>query len=688
MTYLPPTKNSPIRKKAAPDTQASDGSDEQASSNALNGNVKKSSAGANSFHLEITIQETQPADRPTDASDRAVHLLTPSRSPSAIPMFAPNEIVGRSTSAPPPHSEVMDGAQWHRSVTPRRSRQEALDLGYSEKSPLARQNNAQYLPGFQRRFFRKQAEDHGYKLATERHNPSDSLTRDEWAAIQKQESELHDKWEQLKKRKISPNEFFKTIAGNTNDQTESEKIALALDLARIISSVHSAPIRLAEDGILDGLTATVSSLKSKRGGLTTTEKAELNNAEMRCAVRQSILASDGIDEGILFLSTFLAPATGANLEADQTNLDGHTNTPPDLCEDPDRLSWTPTKSWAETNHIIQCFQKACQKNNLLAEQQVAAVENQIISLGRSVLPRLAMPVELRDGAKADNLRAQAAKDFVEKEGWDVSPGWHFLRVSAAILGTACGLFFPLLNSRWRDFVLTQFFHSHRMKKVEAYANAEQTRSLKLINKELAKDWVLKQAEDRTESPSDSEDDDRSDDVSQIRDAFGTSPPARTPEESPETTLEETLDGTLDGTREGTIVELSHTASESSQIPSLDVMPKPTPSVVSQPTTALALNRSDDRRFESLVEAIQLELEQAAKGDIFGHNKGMQNESHAAPSTNVLDRDYLLDPIFLRQMAEGIIEGIDEALQEIEKGSTQVPTLDEIVVSGRVAKIRK
>lgn len=677
MPQVPKAGNSTAPEPSVAGSPSANASERQTPPTALKGQISTTNAAPHDFHLTFDQQGlpvTQDADAYDasdnfDESDQSLNLNLPSNIPAKSHPFHFDQTRRYSQNAFPaiPNStfsyreDVHAAAKLDRSATPHMKRHKAVALGYAEKSPYARMNNATLGPDLQRRFFHERAEKHGYKLAADEDKLPNAENDEKCTPGEIKDEALHRQWGSLQTGRTSPQEFY----GARANQTREQRIAFALNLARIIAREASDPVRDVESHTLSSQNSKVSSLAMALSRLTTpvpimsptlqdiqegtpdtfynpvtpnvddsssgsdaielnlnniainyanrgksedslastvslqsqadNTEAELNDAKALRDANQSILSDVGINAGIVFLSDFLAPPVKSDGQSADQNED-HFN---GLGNEKHRSSWTPCKSWEETNRITNLFVKTCDSYNALADQRIKATENQNHKMSDSMLPRLAVPVELRGGARADEIRTQAAQDFSLGKGWSSPDGWRdFVKFAGAILGTVLGFGLPLLSSRWNDFFWSRFSQSYRVQQMEAHANFAQTQALRNLNRKEAEEWVLKQAK-RPEAP-----------LASGRDHL--SPGGHN------------------------LIQLA----------------------------AAFANQTR----EQLVEEVQAQLELSVEGDILAETE-KQAEKYGSfvkdPRINVPDKDYLLDPDFLHEMAEGIVDGLTSGLQQAE-----------------------
>ena len=464
-----------------------------------------------------------------------------------------------------------------KSVTPHTNKEKVAALGYTATSPFSRMNNAMFDTEFQRNFFLERAQRHGYALAEieERRpggqNPSapmsgrekDDALRKEWHAketanskaarllnsrasqttAEEDDTETERKLNNERKKATS---FFDARAG----QTKEEKIAFALNLARIIVHKKSNKFHGVDSHTLDALENERSALESEhsrsqapsavnspqlgavspfedrlefealdggnrfpnhsktnfakfnlqRAGFdfrdrsgsvvstggsshlprdTETIASELHETDARLDAKHPELHPSAIDEGIKFIKDLLTPETKDAAKADEGA----------------RRAWTPFKNNSdettrEINEVVNLFVETCDYNNALASKRNEAAEAQHRALSNAVLPRLGMPVLLRGDRQADDIRAKAAEEFSAHMNWGSgSRVKGFFQDIWAVVGTVLGLGFPLISSSWVNFCKSRWSRSYRTSAIERQADLQQTWKLQELNRNKAEAWV-------------------------------------------------------------------------------------------------------------------------------------------------------------------------------------------------------
>ena len=639
-----------------------------ASLDALNGQLLNDPSAANSFPDNAEFTDSSGS---IDRAD-SINSIDINRSESFMPVkvgktsrrpFSWMRGIGRSQSAEPrmstlsiPSSEDrMTRAQRSRSrspsvSTPSMRQREVAARTFAHKSPHHRMNSTKVWPDFQRDHFLLYAEKKGYPLAAdEKRLPpnTENSTRSPGAI---RDDELYAEWQGLKGGKISAHEFFRRRAS----QTKEERIAFALNLARILASRRSVEIgpvlshslntelqklnahtkRLSQPAT--PLSAPVTTTgKAGPGKITTTdqnagtndvengfpdfEAAEFNArraASSRFNLRekaQSTTSSSGNSN---------VQDTNDRIAAEREDLKDFCDVKLlELYDDPvdeaketlrkllkpstddhdelggaERLNWSPCSNDNEVEEVINLFDHMCASNNALVNARITEIREKRIAMGDGGLPRLGMPVELRGGTLADSIRAEAAEDFSCAKGWNTEKTFkNFLKDIWAFVGTALGFGFPLLSPSWADFVKSRYKSSYRIKQIEEHADARQISELREKNRQLAKQWVTE-----------------------------------------------------------TFAGYDKSGRLKSEVNNLDALIRP--------------YWPWDVDNENLVEEVMQQLELATKADIL-FEKEKQAERLGLPvnhpDIHVPNEDYLLDPEFLREMARGVVEGVNEALAEAE-----------------------
>ncbi|MEM9617999.1 MAG: hypothetical protein AAF936_08575 [Pseudomonadota bacterium] len=116
--------------------------------------------------------------------------------------------------------------------TPSMRQREAAAKTFGKKSPHYRMTTMNLGPDFQREHFIVHAEKKGYRLAkSEQRLPP--ITEDSIGAPGvAQDNLLYDEWRALQKGDMTPEDFY----GHRSDQTREERIAFALNLGRVLAS--------------------------------------------------------------------------------------------------------------------------------------------------------------------------------------------------------------------------------------------------------------------------------------------------------------------------------------------------------------------------------------------------------------------------------------------------------------------
>ncbi|MEM8985347.1 MAG: hypothetical protein AAGC95_01365 [Pseudomonadota bacterium] len=561
--------------------------------------------------------------------------------------------LGRSLSPGPgkstlsvPHPQGRSTATPHRSRSPSVSapsirQREAAARTFEHMSPHHRMNATQVWPDFQRDYFLLQADKKGYHLAEteERLPPNTAKSPNSYGRIL--DDELYAQWHALNGGKISAAEFFRHRAG----QTREERIAFALNLARLIASrdsVRLGPIlsdslnsvsqqyddytkRLSqaptprtglspipngapassqstktnniENGFPDFETANLNINRLETGGINLREDRSVSSKSIANSPIEdtpNALAAKQIDaqelRDVKLLELHDDPIENAQKTLRNLLKPSTDNT--DQLGGAERVNWSPCRNDNEVQEVINLFTSMCNTYRPLVDARVEAVEKNRIAMRNGALPRLGMAVELRGGKLANSIRNDAAEDFINEKGWHTEKTFkNFLK--DVLAGVAKLFRLKYLSPRIKDFINSRYSTDYRIEQIEGHANLRQTNELKEKNRALAKKWVT--------------------DTFKGDDEYG--------------------------------------------------RPK---SLVNNANELTKHYGGWDVKDEDLVAEITKQLELATKADIL-----ITKEREAMrlglpvnhPAVQVPDEDYLLDESFLNEMARGIIEGVSEGLHE-------------------------
>ncbi len=362
--------------------------------------------------------------------------------------------------------ETIADAWEHRNVMSDLSKQEAKERGIAETSIHARMQNAKIGPEYQKTFF------------------EDFVTRagHEAGPVTDDDEVLFDRWQQLERGTLSEEAFFAPL----ENQSRDEKVAFAVNLARVVARHHSEKHAPEEDHSIGHLEGNIKFKEKlvKSPLLTSVEeknhRAELHGMRELYTVETSILAHEAIGKGTEVLEKLLAP-------------------PPEneWVQPSERLSWNPCDDWDDVDSVCSTFENACTAYNAQVSARTGELRKQERLLKDSALPLLGMPMELRGNHLAENFRTQTAEAVLAEKGLATPKTigekaiWGAKVIGVGLL-TAASLGFMWISPRVQNAFGPLFSREMREQIANEHAEKEQIAFLRDRNHALAKDWVIRQ----------------------------------------------------------------------------------------------------------------------------------------------------------------------------------------------------
>lgn len=606
-------------------------------------------------------QQMQPSEHKLD--------LTPSKDSSAGRAFfqvnqdAINAMTSSGGGKVPYPQEALTNAETMRDLQPQLPKNEVRKLGLADTSPYARMNKAVFKPNFQRDYFLGHAEQNGYRLAAEEDATPENAELNGRATGYFKDKVLYDDWSRLDGEKISEKDFYEPRL----NQTKEERIAFALNLARVYTREKSDEGGGKATQSIDSLAVEYSNLSRAVTAANTPTVMSPRSvvSPSLTSVREAtpdIIRSDdeeNVDESASdsekfkydFIFSQFTPAHGKekspgaetivstqskarNLDArlagtkalyegqmsvlSDDSIDAGIELLAKLLEPPPgnvtaqdqsaRQRWTPCKEWSEVNEIVRLFKNTCISYNDLAEARNEALQNQNLQMNDTYLPRLGMPLELRSGVMADEERTKAAAKFAEENGWGENNSWGSrLKQFGHFSLSVLGTGLTLGFSYFLSPTWRHYVKSHCS---TSYRMKQTERHADLAQTQALKSENRKLAK--------------------------------------EWVLKQHM----------------------TQSASLDTQPVQTAYDPTGLLTAFAHN--SDRA--QLVKNVVKQLELAAQGDILAAKEQLAKDRGVTvkgENVEVPNEDYLLDPVFLREIAEGIVDGLSEGLDEIRLQEKQL-----------------